>query len=56
MIEQTTNRNCPRVFQTAEFLLRHGMLDTIIPRHRMCATLAQLLAMLASRRPPKRPR
>jgi len=56
VIEQTTNQQLPEGFQTAEFLLRHGMLDAIVPRHRMRATLAQLLAMLAPRRPPKRPR
>jgi len=56
VIEQTTNQQLPEGFQTAEFLLRHGMLDAIVPRHRMRTTLAQLLAMLAPRRPPKRSR
>ncbi len=50
VIEQTTNQQLPDGFQTAEFLLRHGMLDAIVARHRMRATLAQLLAMLAPRR------
>jgi len=50
VIEQTTNQQLPEGFQTAEFLLRHGMLDAIVPRHRMRATLAQLLAVLAPRR------
>jgi acetyl-CoA carboxylase carboxyl transferase subunit beta len=54
VIEQTTNQQLPESFQTAEFLLRHGMLDAIVPRHRVRATLAQLLAMLAPRRPSKR--
>jgi acetyl-CoA carboxylase carboxyl transferase subunit beta len=49
VIEQTTNQQLPEGFQTAEFLLRHGMLDAIVPRHRMRATLAQLLALLATR-------
>ncbi|MBV8056816.1 MAG: acetyl-CoA carboxylase carboxyltransferase subunit beta [Deltaproteobacteria bacterium] len=56
VIEQTTNQQLPEGFQTAEFLLRHGMLDAIVPRHRMRATLAQLLAMLTPRRPPRRSR
>jgi acetyl-CoA carboxylase carboxyl transferase subunit beta len=56
VIEQTTNQQLPAGFQTAEFLMRHGMLDAIVPRHRMRATLAQLLAMLTPRRPPKRRR
>jgi acetyl-CoA carboxylase carboxyl transferase subunit beta len=51
VIEQTTNQQLPQDFQTAEFLLRHGMLDAIVPRHRMRATLGQLLAMLGPRRP-----
>jgi len=50
VIEQTTSQQLPEGFQTAEFLLRHGMLDAIVPRHRMRTTLSQLLAMLASRR------
>ncbi|MBV8361256.1 MAG: acetyl-CoA carboxylase carboxyltransferase subunit beta [Deltaproteobacteria bacterium] len=56
VIEQTTSQQLPEGFQTAEFLLRHGMLDTIVPRHRMRSTLAQLLAMLAPRRLPRRSR
>jgi acetyl-CoA carboxylase carboxyl transferase subunit beta len=54
VIEQTTNQQLPDGFQTAEFLLRHGMLDAIVPRHRMRAALAQLLAMLAPRRSHRR--
>ncbi len=51
VIQQTTNQQLPEGFQTAEFLLRHGMLDAIVPRPRMRATLAQLMSMLAARRP-----
>src|SRR5216683_75273 len=46
VIEQTTNQQLPGDFQTAEFLLAHGMLDAIVPRHKMRFTLAQLLTML----------
>jgi acetyl-CoA carboxylase carboxyl transferase subunit beta len=46
VIEQTTNQQLPNDFQTAEFLLAHGMLDAIVPRHKMRFTLAQLLTML----------
>jgi acetyl-CoA carboxylase carboxyl transferase subunit beta len=56
VIEQTTNQQLPEGFQTAEFLLRHGMLDAIIPRHRMRATLGQLLTMLRPRGTPKHTR
>jgi acetyl-CoA carboxylase carboxyl transferase subunit beta len=55
VIEQTTNRQLPEDFQTAEFLLAHGMLDAIVPRQRMRATLGHLLAMLAAGRKVKNP-
>ena len=54
VIEQTTKQELPEGFQEAEFLLRHGMLDAIVPRHRMRATLAQLLSMLTPRQALKR--
>jgi acetyl-CoA carboxylase carboxyl transferase subunit beta len=46
VIEQTTNQQLPEDFQTAEFLLSHGMIDTIVPRAKMRYTLGLLLAML----------
>jgi len=50
VIEQTTNQQLPEDFQTAEFLMAHGMLDAIVPRHKIRPTLGQLLDIL---RPPK---
>jgi acetyl-CoA carboxylase carboxyl transferase subunit beta len=41
-----TNQQFPDDFQKAEFLLAHGMLDAIVPRHQMRHTLAMLLKML----------
>ncbi len=49
VIEQTTNQQLPEDFQTAEFLLAHGMLDAIVPRHQIRFTLGHLLGIL---RPP----
>jgi acetyl-CoA carboxylase carboxyl transferase subunit beta len=49
VIEQTTNQVLPEGFQSAEFLLVHGMLDAIVPRAQMRATLARLLGMLGGR-------
>jgi acetyl-CoA carboxylase carboxyl transferase subunit beta len=49
VIEQTTNQQLPENFQRAEFVLAHGMLDAIVPRHQMRFTLAQLLKMLGRR-------
>src|SRR3984957_4036573 len=44
--EQTSNQQLPDDFQRSEFLLAHGMLDAIVPRHQMRFTLARILAML----------
>ena len=46
VIEQTTNQQLPEGFQRAEFLIAHGMLDAIVPRHQMRHTLATLLKVL----------
>ena len=47
VIEQTTHERLPENFQRAEFMLAHGMLDAIVPRHQMRSTLARLLVLLA---------
>ncbi|MET0132195.1 MAG: acetyl-CoA carboxylase, carboxyltransferase subunit beta [Kibdelosporangium sp.] len=44
VIEQTIRQALPPGFQTAEFLLTHGLIDAIRPRDRLRATLARLLA------------
>ncbi len=43
VIEQITRQKLPEGFQTAEFLLEHGMIDAIVPRAELPATLATLL-------------
>ena len=43
---QTTKERLPDDFQTSEFLLAHGMLDRIVPRSQMRATLSRLLGIL----------
>ena len=45
MIEQTIGEKLPDGFQTAEYLLEHGFIDQVVPRARMRATLARLLAL-----------
>src|SRR5215469_14883906 len=52
--KQTVNQDLPEDFQRAEFLLAHGMLDAIVPRHQMRFTLSRLLAMLTRHRPARR--
>jgi acyl-CoA carboxylase subunit beta len=44
VIEQTIGERLPNGFQTAEFLLEHGLVDGIRPRSGLRATLAVLLA------------
>ena len=40
VIEQTTGEKLPEGFQTAEFLLEHGMVDDVVPRSALRPTLA----------------
>ena len=43
VIKQTIGQDLPEGFQTAEFLLEHGMIDTVVPRGELRDTAAQLL-------------
>ncbi len=43
VIKQTIRQELPDGFQRAEFLLEHGMLDMVVPRHDMRDTLIRLL-------------
>ena len=45
VIEQTTKKPLPEVFQTAEFLLEHGFVDSIVPRPGQKKYLAGILKM-----------
>ena len=46
VIEQTIREKLPEGFQTAEYLRDHGMVDMVVPRAEMRATLARILKML----------
>jgi acetyl-CoA carboxylase carboxyl transferase subunit beta len=46
VIEQTIRQKLPEGFQRSEFLLEHGMVDMIVHRHELKATLARLLYLL----------
>jgi len=48
VIKQTIGQDLPEGFQTAEFLLEHGMIDAVVPRARLGPTCAQLLRLLLS--------
>ncbi|NBI28278.1 acetyl-CoA carboxylase, carboxyltransferase subunit beta [Chengkuizengella marina] len=43
VIEQTIRQKLPETFQTAEFNLKHGQLDKVVPRDQMRNTLIKLL-------------
>lgn len=45
VIEQTTKKALPKEFQTAEFNLKHGFIDAIVPRREQKAVLSELLSM-----------
>jgi len=49
VIEQTIRQALPEGFQTAEYLLEHGMVDKIVARKDMQDTLSNMLAMLGPR-------
>ena len=44
MIEQTIRENLPEGFQRAEYLLEHGMIDMVVHRQEMRATLSRVRA------------
>jgi acetyl-CoA carboxylase carboxyl transferase subunit beta len=48
VIEQTIHQQLPDGFQTAEFLLEHGMLDLVEPRENLRRTLRNLLSLHAA--------
>ena len=45
VIEQTLREKLPEGFQTSEYLLEHGFVDSIVPRTQLKKTLAQLISM-----------
>jgi acetyl-CoA carboxylase carboxyl transferase subunit beta len=48
VIEQTIRQKLPEGFQRAEFLLEHGMLDMVVDRRELKATLARSFRLLTS--------
>jgi len=46
VIEQTIRQKLPDGFQRSEFLLEHGMVDAVVPRGEMRASVARLLRLL----------
>lgn len=49
VIEQILGKPLPPGAQQSEFLLEHGMIDAIVPRHKMKKTVFQLLSFMTAR-------
>ncbi|KRA83076.1 acetyl-CoA carboxylase, carboxyltransferase subunit beta [Altererythrobacter sp. Root672] len=47
VIQDTIRAQLPEGFQRAEYLHKHGMVDMVVPRHQLRATLANLIDYLA---------
>jgi acetyl-CoA carboxylase carboxyl transferase subunit beta len=43
VVKETTHQNLPPGFQTAEFMLEHGLIDAIVTRHQMRDRIGNLL-------------
>ena len=52
VIEQTIRQKLPDGFQRSEFLIEHGMIDLIVDRRDMTATLARLLTFMCAEEAP----
>ncbi|MGI8605136.1 MAG: acetyl-CoA carboxylase, carboxyltransferase subunit beta [Verrucomicrobiales bacterium] len=48
VVKETTHQNLPPGFQTAEFMLEHGLVDFIVHRRDMRKRLSQLLGYMAT--------
>jgi acetyl-CoA carboxylase carboxyl transferase subunit beta len=46
VIEETIREKLPERFQRAEYLVEHGMVDQVVPRGELRATLARILSLL----------
>ena len=49
VIEQTVREKLPEGFQRAEYLLEHGIIDMVIKRTEMQATLARVISLLTKK-------
>ncbi len=56
VIEQTIREKLPDGFQKAEYLRDHGMVDMVVHRHEMRATVAKLCRLLTKAPAAERPR
>jgi acetyl-CoA carboxylase carboxyl transferase subunit beta len=54
VIQETIREQLPEGFQRAEYLLEHGMVDMVVDRRELHATLTRLLRLLRQRTPAER--
>ncbi len=54
VIEQTIRQTLPEGFQRSEFLLEHGMLDMVVERTQLKATVMRILRLLSGEPAPAR--
>lgn len=52
VIEETIREKLPEGFQRAEYLMEHGMVDMVVQRRDLKATLGRLLDLLCNTTPP----
>jgi acetyl-CoA carboxylase carboxyl transferase subunit beta len=51
VIEQTIREKLPEGFQRAEYLMEHGMVDMVVPRQELRATLTRVIGLLLQKNP-----
>jgi acetyl-CoA carboxylase carboxyl transferase subunit beta len=51
VIEETIREKLPEGFQRSEYLLEHGMIDQVVPRAELQATLGRILGLLRKPQP-----
>lgn len=52
VIEETIREKLPEGFQRAEYLYEHGLVDMVVPRGQLAATLGRILSLLRDRERP----
>lgn len=50
VIQETIKQELPKDFQTAEYLLDHGMVDMVVPRNQLKATLSRIIKLICEPR------
>lgn len=54
VIEQTVRETLPEGFQRAEYLLDHGIVDMVVPRGELAATLGRTIRLLMREKPQEK--